>query len=91
MAPCRATLTTGPRITVAPGDGGGAPRREAARRQQRKLTGKVRRLATQRCIPLHTSMRLRSCLLYCGEQHAESNLGGTMQCRVVQFAVENFQ
>ena len=41
MAPCRATLTTGPRITVAPGDGGGAPRREAARRQQRKLTGKV--------------------------------------------------
>lgn len=41
MAPCRATLTTGPRITVAPGDGGGAPRREAARKQQRKLTGKV--------------------------------------------------
>ena len=44
MAPCRATLTTGPRITVAPGDGGDAPRREAARKQQRQLTGKVRRL-----------------------------------------------
>ena len=37
-APCRATLTTGPRVTVAPGGDGGPPRREGA---QQRLSGKV--------------------------------------------------
>ncbi|CAL8462786.1 g2319 [Coccomyxa elongata] len=36
MAPCSATLTTGPRVTVAPGDGP-PPRREGG---QQRLTGK---------------------------------------------------